>query len=192
MIIGKRIFKHELYFDVTLEWPKACGLFICGYIQRSRVDFHDTFSPIVKLATFTVLSLALSYDLYIYLLDVKKIVHASFWRQCIVSNLLFCWFCSSGLCMLSQKSLYGLSKHRRLGISTLPLTYNLLDFKKPNPTHPYFLPSWLYYFVSTSICGWYRLDNVIIGLASTNCELPLDVLFHGGFWAFTTFSTGSP
>ena len=60
---------------------------ICGFTQRSRVDFHETFSPIVKLATFMVLSLALSYDLYIYLLDVKKIVHASFWRQCIVSNL---------------------------------------------------------------------------------------------------------
>lgn len=122
----------------------------------------------------------------------KKLYMHPFGDNVLFPTFFFCWFCSSGLCMLSQKSLYNLRKHRRLGISTLPLTYNLLDFKKPNPTHPYFLPSWLYYFVSTSICGWYRLNSVIIGLASTNCELPLDVLFHGGFWAFTTFSMGSP
>jgi hypothetical protein len=62
---------------------------ICGFTQRSRVDFHETFSPIVKLATFTVLSLALSYDLYIYLLDVKKNC------ACILLETMYCFqpFC---------------------------------------------------------------------------------------------------
>ena len=72
IVTGKWIFKHKFQADGSLEWYKArCVL--RGFSQRPSVDFSETFNPMVKPATVrTVLSLALSRQWPIHLLDVKN------------------------------------------------------------------------------------------------------------------------
>lgn len=42
-----------------------------GYTQRAGLDFHETFSPVVKIATIrTVLSLAAQFKWFVHQLDV--------------------------------------------------------------------------------------------------------------------------
>ncbi|GKG25384.1 ribonuclease H-like domain-containing protein, partial [Tanacetum coccineum] len=54
------LFKHKFYADGTLSRYKA-RLVANGSSQQLGVDFDETFSPVVKLATIlTVLSLAVS------------------------------------------------------------------------------------------------------------------------------------
>jgi hypothetical protein len=62
VIIGKWIFKHKFNFDGTLERYKARWVFH-GFTQQPGVDYDETFSLVVKLATvLTVLSLAVSHS----------------------------------------------------------------------------------------------------------------------------------
>jgi hypothetical protein len=45
-----------------------------GFTQRPSVDYDETFSPVVKLATVrTVLSLAVSHSWHVHQVDVKNV-----------------------------------------------------------------------------------------------------------------------
>ena len=60
VITGKWIWTHKRRADGTLERYKARWVLRC-FTQRPRVDYDETFNPVVKPATVrTVLSLALA------------------------------------------------------------------------------------------------------------------------------------
>lgn len=72
VITGKWIFKNKLNPDGTLERRKARWV-VRGFNQHAGVDFHQTFSPVVKPATIrTVLHLAASRSWPVHQLDVKN------------------------------------------------------------------------------------------------------------------------
>jgi hypothetical protein len=59
-VTSKWIFQHKLNSDVSPEWYKARWV-LCGFTQRSGVNYDETFSPVVKSATVhTMLSLDVS------------------------------------------------------------------------------------------------------------------------------------
>jgi hypothetical protein len=50
VIIGKWVFMHKLRADRTLDIYKARWV-LQGFTQRPGVEYDETFSPVVKLAT---------------------------------------------------------------------------------------------------------------------------------------------
>jgi hypothetical protein len=72
VVIGKWIFKHKFNTDGTLERYKARWV-LHNFTQRPDIDYDETFSPVVKLATIRmVLSLAISHYWFVPQLDVKN------------------------------------------------------------------------------------------------------------------------
>ncbi|GJR48205.1 ribonuclease H-like domain-containing protein [Tanacetum coccineum] len=72
MVRSMWLFKHKFHADGTLSRYKA-RLVANSSSQQLRVDFDETFSPVVKLATVrTVLCLAVSRKWPIHQLDVKN------------------------------------------------------------------------------------------------------------------------
>jgi len=72
VISGKWLFKNKLHPDGSLERRKARWV-VRGFSQRPGVDFHQTFSPVVKPATIrTVLHLAATRRWPVHQLDVKN------------------------------------------------------------------------------------------------------------------------
>jgi len=68
----KWVFKLKRRPDDSVERHKA-GLVAVGYLQRSGVDFLDTFSPIIKPSTIRmVLTIAVSFNWDIRQLDVSN------------------------------------------------------------------------------------------------------------------------
>jgi len=72
IITGKWLFKNKLQPDGSLERRKARWV-VRGFSQRPGVDFHQTFSPVIKPATVrTVLHLAATRRWAVHQLDVKN------------------------------------------------------------------------------------------------------------------------
>jgi histone deacetylase 1/2 len=72
IITGKWLFKNKLQPDGSLERRKARWV-VRGFSQRPGVDFHQTFSPVIKPATIrTVLHLAATRRWVVHQLDVKN------------------------------------------------------------------------------------------------------------------------
>jgi hypothetical protein len=72
IVSGKWLYRHKLNADGSLARYKACWV-VRGFSQQHGLDYDETFSPVVKLATIhTVLSLAISGDWPIHQLDVKN------------------------------------------------------------------------------------------------------------------------
>jgi hypothetical protein len=68
---SKWVFKKKLRPNDTIERYKS-GLIIKSYSQKEGDDFFDTYSPVARLTTVSVLlSLASSHGLLIHQLDVK-------------------------------------------------------------------------------------------------------------------------
>jgi hypothetical protein len=73
VITGKWIFKHKFNPNSTLEWYKVRWV-LRGFTQRPDVNYNETFSPVIKLATVRmVLSLAVSRFWPVHQLDVKNV-----------------------------------------------------------------------------------------------------------------------
>jgi hypothetical protein len=72
-VTGKWIFKHRFNSNGTLEWYKARWV-LRDFTQRPDVDYDETCSSVVKLATVcVVLSLVVSRSWPIHQLDVKNV-----------------------------------------------------------------------------------------------------------------------
>jgi hypothetical protein len=72
VVTGKWLFRNKLTSDGSLDSYKARWV-LRGFTQRPRVNYDETFSPVVKFATVrAVLSLALSRNWAIHQLDVKN------------------------------------------------------------------------------------------------------------------------
>jgi hypothetical protein len=72
VVTGKWIFKLKLHADGSLEWYKARYV-LRGFTQCPRVDYNETFSPVVKPTTIrTVLTLALAQDWPVHQLYVMN------------------------------------------------------------------------------------------------------------------------
>jgi hypothetical protein len=62
VVTSKWIFKHKFNINGTLEWYNARWV-LRGFTQQPGIDYDETFSPVVKLATVRmVLSLAVSHS----------------------------------------------------------------------------------------------------------------------------------
>jgi hypothetical protein len=73
VVTDKWVFTHKPRTDGTLDRYKARWI-LWGFTQRPGVDYDETFSPVVKLATaHTVLATAVSRDWPIQQLDVKNV-----------------------------------------------------------------------------------------------------------------------
>jgi hypothetical protein len=130
VVTGKWVFTHKLRADGTLDRYKAhCVL--RGFTQRPRVDYDETFSPVVKPATVrTVLATVISRTWPIQQLDVKNaFLHGT------LSKTVFC--CQSTgfadpahpdlVCRL-HNSLYGLKQAPRAWYSRFATFLATLGF----------------------------------------------------------------
>jgi hypothetical protein len=73
IVTEKLIFKHKFKFDGTLERYKTRWV-LHSFTQRPSIDYDETFSPGVKLATVCmVLSMVVSRSWPVHQLDVKNI-----------------------------------------------------------------------------------------------------------------------
>jgi hypothetical protein len=72
VISRKCVFKHKLHPDGSLDCYKARWV-VRGFTQRIGIDFDETFTPVVKLATIrTVLTIAASRQWVTRQLDVSN------------------------------------------------------------------------------------------------------------------------
>ena len=68
----KWVYRHKFRSDGSLERYKARWV-LRGFTQRPGIDFDETCSPVVKLATIrTVLTVALFHSWPVHQLDVKN------------------------------------------------------------------------------------------------------------------------
>lgn len=86
VLTGKWVLKNKLNPDGTLERRKARWV-VRGDHQRPGVDFDQTFSPVVKLATIrTVLTLATPNKWPVHQLDVSN----AFLHGVLRASIIFC------------------------------------------------------------------------------------------------------
>jgi hypothetical protein len=130
VVTGKWIFKHKFNSDGSLERYKARWV-LRGFTQRLGVDYDETFSPVVKIATVrTVLSLVVSRSWPVHQLDVKNVfLHGT------LSETVYCsqptGFVDPAqpdcVCLLN-KSLYGLKQTPRAWYSRFATYITSLGF----------------------------------------------------------------
>jgi hypothetical protein len=73
VVTGKWVFRHKHNADGSLACYKACWI-IRGFAQCPRIDFGETFSPVVKPAMIkTMLTLVCSRGRHVHQLDVKNV-----------------------------------------------------------------------------------------------------------------------
>jgi hypothetical protein len=130
VIIGKWIFKHKFNSDGSLERYKASWV-LRGFTQRPSIDYDETFSLVVKLATVhTVLSLVVSRSWPVHELDVKNaFLHGTLLET--VYNSQPTGFVDPAqpdcVCLLN-KSLYGLKQAPRAWYSRFTTYMTSLGF----------------------------------------------------------------
>lgn len=130
IITNKWLLKNKLHPDGSLEWRKAWWV-VRGFSQRPGVDFHQTFSPIIKPASIrTVLHLATSRRWPMHQLDVKNAsLHGDLAKQ------VYCYQPAGFIdatrldhvCLL-VKSLYGLKQALRAWFQRLGTHLRSLGF----------------------------------------------------------------
>ncbi|CAL9002065.1 unnamed protein product [Prunus brigantina] len=72
-VIGvKWVYKTKLKLDGSIKKHKA-RLVVKGYAQKPRIDFNETFAPVIRLDTIrTLIALATQKEWKLYQLDVKS------------------------------------------------------------------------------------------------------------------------
>jgi hypothetical protein len=115
VVTDKWLFRHKLTSDGSLDHYKACWV-LRGFTQRPRVEYNETFSPVVKFAIVrVVLSLALSQDWTIHQLDVKNaFLHSTITKTvCYSQPTGFVNAARPNLVCRLNRSLYGLKQASR-------------------------------------------------------------------------------
>jgi hypothetical protein len=122
VVTGKWVFTHKFHADGTFDCYKARWV-LRGFTQRPGVDYHETFSPVVKPATVqTVLATTVSHNWLIQQLDVKNsFLHGTLTEvvYCcqptgFAGQLTLTWF------VTCANPYMGLSKHPVPGTVDLP------------------------------------------------------------------------
>jgi histone deacetylase 1/2 len=114
-IVGSKwIFKTKFRPDGSVDKHKAC-LVARGFTQQQGIDYHDTFSPVVKPVTVClVLSLAISRGWCLRQIDVSNAFLHGFVEEDVYmeSSLPVLRILPQHVCKL-QKALYGLKQSPR-------------------------------------------------------------------------------
>jgi hypothetical protein len=115
VVTGKWVFTHKFRADGSFDRYKACWV-LRGFTPRPRVDYDETFSPVVKPAAVrTVLATAVSRDWPVQQLDVKNVfLHGTLRETVFYSQPIgFADPAHPDLVCRLHKSLYGLKQAPR-------------------------------------------------------------------------------
>lgn len=108
-VVGSRwIFKSKCKFDDSLEHQKA-RLVAKGYHQQTRINFDDTFSPMVKPTTIRlVLSCAISKQWPIHQIDIQNaFLHGNLSKEVYMhQNFCFVHKLPNSCMLIAQNSLW--------------------------------------------------------------------------------------
>ena len=115
MVGCKWVYKLKLHSDGTNASYKA-SLVVKGFHQQAGIDYTETFSPVVKLATVRlVLSIVVSFNWSLRQLDVSNAFLHGFLREEVYMEQPLGYVdhqFSNHVCRL-HKSLYGLKQAPR-------------------------------------------------------------------------------
>ncbi|KAK1683226.1 hypothetical protein QYE76_044074 [Lolium multiflorum] len=179
IITGKWVFKHKFHPDGTLDRHKARWV-VRGF--RQRVDFTDTFAPVVKPGTIrTVLQLAVSRAWPVHQMDVSNaFLHGHLEEQ------VFCQqptgFVDSAhpdhVCLLSR-SLYGLKQAPRAWYQRIVAFLHQLGFRSTRSDASLFV----YNNGATTAYLLLYVDDIILTASSTDLLRQTPRVFARGPWA---------
>jgi hypothetical protein len=130
VVTGKWVFTHKLCADGTLDRYKARWV-LRGFTQRPGVDYDETFSPVVKLATIrTMLATVVSRTWPIQQLDVKNVfLHGTLFETVFCCQPMgFADPAHLDLVCQLYKSLYGLKQALRAWYSRFATFLTTLGF----------------------------------------------------------------
>jgi hypothetical protein len=104
-VVGcKWVYKLKKGVDDKVERYKA-RLVAKGYSQKEGIDFHEIFSPVVKLVSIrVVLALVALLDLELEQLDVKTIFYMEIWMR------IYIWNNQKGLFRITIRGLFANSR----------------------------------------------------------------------------------
>jgi hypothetical protein len=165
VITGKWVFTHKLCADGNLDHSKACWV-LWGFTQRPRVNYDETFSPVVKLATVhMVLTSVVSCDWPIQPLDVKN----AFLHDTLFETIFCCQptgFADPAqpnlVCRL-HKSLYELKQAPRAWYSRFATYLTTLGFIEAKSDTSLFI----FRRVSDTVYLLLYVDDIILTSSST-------------------------
>jgi hypothetical protein len=165
-VTGKWLFHHKLTLDGSLDRYKAHWV-LRGFTQRPGVDYDETFSPDVKFATVhAVLSLALSRDWAIHLLDVKNaFLHDTLTETvyCSQPTGFVDAACLDLVCRLNR-SLYGLKQAPRAWYSRFTSYLASIDFVEAKSNTSLFI----YWRGDDTVYLLLYVDDIVLTASTTD------------------------
>jgi hypothetical protein len=165
VVTGKWVFMHKLRADGTLDRYKVCWV-IRSFTQRPRVDYDETFSPVVKPATVhMVLTYDVSRDWPVQQLDVKNV-----FLHDILSETISCCQPTGfvdpahpNLVCRMHKSLYGLKQAPRVWYSRFTTYLTTLGFIETKSDTSLFI----FHHGSDKVYLLFYIDDIIMTASST-------------------------
>lgn len=164
----KWVFRVKYKADDTVERFKA-RLVAKGYSQREGLDFHETFSPVVKMVTVrSVIALAIAKGWKNFQLDVNNAFLHGDLHECVYMTPpegFDCLF-QGKVCKLN-KSLYGLKQAPRHWNEKLKFAMIVFGFAQS--LHDYSL--FIYVKDSVSVFALVYVDDILL---TGNCHSVID------------------
>lgn len=160
----KWVFRVKYKSDGTVERYKA-RLVAKGYSQREGLDFHETFSPVVKMVTIrSVIALAVIKGWTIFQLDVNNAFLHGDLHECVYMTPPegFEYMCQGKVCKLN-KSLYGLKQAPRQWNEKLKSA--MIDFGFTQSLNDYSL--FMYVKESINVFALVYVDDILL---TGNCN----------------------